>query len=99
MKYGTISTGSIESSLAAEEILKYGGNAFDAAIGAVFVSMSSEFALTGAFGGGVLLGMENNSAPFIYDFFVDCPYEYNSNNEFTNIEVDFGSTTQLFNIG
>ena len=99
MKYGTIATGSIESSLAAEEILKYGGNAFDAAIGAVFVSMSSEFALTGAFGGGVLLGMENNSTPFIYDFFVDCPYEYNSNNEFTNIEVDFGSTVQLFNIG
>ena len=68
-KYGNISTGSIESSLAAEEILKFGGNAFDAAIAAVFVSMSSEFALTGAFGGGVLMGIENNSSPFIYDFF------------------------------
>ena len=99
MKYGTISTGSIEASLAAEEILKFGGNAFDAAIGAVFVSMSSEFALTGAFGGGVLLGIENNSAPFIYDFFVDCPHKYNTNNEFVNIEVDFGSTMQSFHIG
>ena len=72
-KYGNISTGSIESSLAAEEILKFGGNAFDAAIGAVFVSMTSEFALTGAFGGGVLIGIENNNSPFVYDFFVDCP--------------------------
>ncbi len=69
MKYGTISTGSIEASLTAEEILKFGGNAFDAAVGAVFVSMTSEFALTGPFGGGVLLGVENNSKPFIYDFF------------------------------
>ena len=99
MKYGTISTGSIEASLAAEEILKFGGNAFDAAIGAVFVSMTSEFALTGAFGGGILLGIENNSKPFIYDFFVDCPNKCNPNNEFITTEVDFGSTSQSFNIG
>ena len=99
MKYGTISTGSIEASLTAEEILKFGGNAFDAAIGAVFVSMTSEFALTGAFGGGVLLGVENNSKPFIYDFFVDCPNKYNTKNEFLETEVNFGNAKQIFNIG
>ena len=99
MKYGTISTGSIEASLTAEEILKFGGNAFDAAVGAVFVSMTSEFALTGPFGGGVLLGVENNSKPFIYDFFVDCPYNYNPKNQFITTEVDFGNTIQTFNIG
>jgi len=98
-KYGNISTGSIESSLAAEEILKFGGNAFDAAIGAVFVSMSSEFALTGAFGGGVLMGIENNNAPFVYDFFVDCPLKNNPNKEFVNVEVDFGETKQSFYVG
>ena len=98
-KYGNISTGSIESSLAAEEILKFGGNAFDAAIGAVFVSMTSEFALTGAFGGGILMGIENNSSPFMYDFFVDCPSKKNPNKEFKNIEVDFGETTQSFYVG
>tara|TARA_Y100000590_G_scaffold417009_1_gene516301 strand:- start:7200 stop:8711 length:1512 start_codon:yes stop_codon:yes gene_type:complete len=98
-KYGNISTGSIESTLAAEEILKYGGNAFDAAIGAVFVSMTSEFALTGAFGGGILMGIENNNSPFIYDFFVDCPKNNNSNKEFVNIEVDFGETKQSFYVG
>ena len=42
-------------------ILVDGGNAFDAAVGAVFVSMTSEFALTGAFGGGTLIGIHNNS--------------------------------------
>ena len=99
IKYGSISTGSIEASLAAEEILKFGGNAFDAAIGAVFVSMSSEFVLTGAFGGGVLLGIESNNDPFVYDFFVDSPFKSYKNNEFVNVEVDFGQTKQAFHVG
>ena len=99
-KYGNISTGSIESSLAAEEILKFGGNAFDAAIGAVFVSMTSEFALTGIFGGGTLVGIHNNSAPFVYDFFVDCPdCNLNPKAEFKETTVNFGNTKQKFHIG
>ena len=99
MKYGTISTGSTEASLAAEEILKFGGNAFDAAICSIFVSMTSEFALTGAFGGGILLGKEYNSKPFIYDFFVNCPLKYNKFQEFSNVNVDFGNTKQKFHVG
>lgn len=99
MKYGNISTGSEEASLAAKEILRFGGNAFDAAVSAVFVSMTSEFALTGAFGGGTLLGVKQNSIPFIYDFFVDSPINNNNNSEFMNINVDFGETSQKFNIG
>ena len=70
LKYGSISTGSKEASESAKNILLDGGNAIDAAIGAVFVSMSSEFSLTGPFGGGVFLGMEKNKKPFLYDFFV-----------------------------
>ena len=73
MKYGNISTGSEEASLAAKEILRFGGNAFDAAVSAIFVSMTSEFALTGAFGGGTMLKVQQNSTPFIYDFFVNSP--------------------------
>ena len=94
MKYGNISTGSEEASLAAKEILKFGGNAFDAAVTAIFVSMTSEFALTGAFGGGTLLGVEKNSSPFVYDFFVDSPFKTNKNCEFVNVNVDFGETSQ-----
>ena len=44
MKYGAIATGSNESLDTAKHIFKEGGNAFDAAIGAVFTSMTSEFA-------------------------------------------------------
>ena len=41
MKYGMISTGSREASETALEILKLGGNASDASIGAVMTSMTS----------------------------------------------------------
>ena len=76
MKYGTISTGSKEASIAASEILKYGGNAFDAAIAAIFVSMTSEYCLTGACGGGIMLAYPNNSSPIIFDFFIHTPKNY-----------------------
>ena len=42
MKYGMIATGSKEASEAALEILKVGGNAFDASLSAVMTSMTSE---------------------------------------------------------
>jgi len=100
MKYGSISTGSKEATLAAEEILKFGGNAFDAAVGAIFVSMTSEFALTGIFGGGTLLGIKDNEPPFIYDFFVNCPEsKNNSEAEFKEVMVNFGNTEQKFHVG
>ena len=54
MKYGAIATGSQESLDCAKYILKESGNAFDAAIAAVFTSMTSEFALTGPGGGGAM---------------------------------------------
>ena len=99
IKYGTISTGSKESSLTAKEILLSGGNAFDAAVAAVFTSMTSEFALTGAFGGGTCLGVKRGDKPFIYDFFVDSPNNLNSKKEFKEISVNFGNTSQQFFIG
>ena len=52
MNKSIISTGSKEATQAGVEILKAGGNAFDAAVAAVFTSMTSEFALTGVGGGG-----------------------------------------------
>ena len=99
MKYGSISTGSKEATESAEKILRCGGNAFDAAIGAVFVSMTSEFALTGPFGGGTCVGVEQNKNPFVYDFFVDCPKNINPKKEFKETHVNFGNTIQKFHIG
>ena len=99
IKYGTISTGSKEASEAALNILKKNGNAFDAAVAAVFTSMTSEFALTGPFGGGACVGKVKDKSPFVYDFFVDCPKKNINKKEFKEIEVNFGKTTQQFHIG
>ena len=99
MNYGAISAGSKEAVDTAKQILKNGGNAFDAGVAAVFTSMTSEFALTGAGGGGIMMGMDSKSKPYIYDFFVDCPKIVNKNSDFKKISVDFGNTTQFFHIG
>ena len=99
MKYGAIATGSKESLDCAKHIFKEGGNAFDAAIAAVFSSMTSEFALTGAGGGGALLGINKGQNPILYDFFVDCPPITDKKIDFGKVEVDFGNTKQSFFIG
>ena len=100
MKYGSIATGDKTTANAAMEILKAGGNAFDAAVCAVFTSMTSEYSLTGACGGGVMLAYPKDSVPIIFDFFVHTP-ENNllKNLDFFRIAVDFGPATQFFHIG
>ena len=45
MKYGSIAAGHKTTVESARNILERGGNAFDAAVGAVFTSMISEFNL------------------------------------------------------
>ena len=99
MKYAAISGGSKESVETAKQIFSDGGNAFDAGVAAVFTSMTSEFSLTGAGGGGIMMGMDSNGPPVIYDFFVDCPKLTNHKIDFQKISVDFGNTTQDFHIG
>ena len=89
MNKGIVATGSYEATQAASDILRAGGNAFDAAVSAVFTSMTSEFALTGAGGGGAMMVRTSWSEPFIYDFFVNTP-ERTGNEEldFFDVEVD-----------
>ena len=99
MKFGSIAAGSQESIDTAKQILRDGGNAFDASIGAVFTSMTSEFSLTGAGGAGVLLGSEKGARPIVYDFFVNCPSKKIADIDFKKINIDFGNTTQSFYTG
>ena len=100
MKYGMIATGSKEASEAALEILKLGGNAFDASIAAVMTSMTSEVNLTSMAGGGAMLAYQNGKTPILYDFFVDAPPMRNRDDfEFYKTKIDFGDTDQTFHIG
>ena len=100
MNKSIISTGSKEATQAGVEILKAGGNAFDAAVAAVFASMTSEFALTGAGGGGAMMIYKPDAEPVLYDFFVDTPFRTGKEKlDFFGVEVDFGDSTQTFHIG
>jgi len=100
MKYGSIAGGEKSTVEAASLILKNGGNAFDAAVGAVFTSMVSEYNLTGPGGGGAFLAYPANSNPTLYDFFVDTPPPQPEKElDFFNILVDFGPSQQQFYIG
>jgi len=100
MKYGSIAAGDKTTVNAAMEILKDGGNAFDAAVCAVFTAMTSEYTLTGACGGGVMLAYPKESEPIVFDFFVHTPEKKSVINlEFFSTAVDFGPASQFFHIG
>ena len=66
--FGTIAGGHKDTVDAAENILKDGGNSFDAAIAGVFVSFVSEYLYTSPAGGGALLACQKNQAPVLFDF-------------------------------
>ena len=100
MNKGIVATGSQEATQAAADILRAGGNAFDAAVSAVFTSMTSEFALTGIGGGGAMMIHTHGSDPILHDFFVDTPPRTGKEElDFFGVEVDFGDSTQIFHIG
>ena len=84
----------------ASNVLKEGGNAFDAAIAGVFASMSCEYLYTGAASGGAMLVKKNGFTADIIDFFVETPSINPSKvNDFKAINANFGNTKQEFNIG
>ncbi len=96
---GTIAAGDKLTAEAGAEILKKGGNAFDAAVAAAFAAPLSEPALTSLGGGGFLLAIQKGMLPTVYDFFVDVPPKREENPNFYPVYVDFGSTVQEFHIG
>ncbi|MDP6499535.1 MAG: gamma-glutamyltransferase [Candidatus Marinimicrobia bacterium] len=100
MKYGSIAGGEQTTVQAAVDIFEMGGNAFDAAVGAVFTSMVSECNLTGPGGGGAFLACPVNKDPVLFDFFVDTPPpQPDKALDFFSVWVDFGPSQQEFHVG
>ncbi|WP_293442369.1 gamma-glutamyltransferase [Persephonella sp.] len=96
---GVISAGDKLTAEAGAQILKIGGNAFDAAIASLLAAPLTEPALTSLGGGGFLLAVQEGMMPVIYDFFVDVPPKRIDKPDFYPVYVDFGSTVQEFHIG
>jgi gamma-glutamyltranspeptidase/glutathione hydrolase len=98
---GVAASGSREVSQTAVEILEAGGNAFDAALGALCTAVIAEPLLASLGGGGFLLSMPGSGSPLVYDFFCQTPALRRPDKEldFYPIIVDFGTALQEFHIG
>jgi gamma-glutamyltranspeptidase/glutathione hydrolase len=98
-----VASGHTLVSHSAAEIMRAGGNAFDAVVAAGFASAVAEPALTSLGGGGLLLGRsERHNQELFFDFFVNTPglgRETNFTPHFFPVTVKFSGTGQDFNVG
>ncbi|WP_420349188.1 gamma-glutamyltransferase family protein [Pelagibius sp.] len=98
---GAVACGHPATAAAAEEVLREGGNAFDAVLAAFFASCVAEPVLCSLGGGGFLLAQADGADPVLYDFFVQTPKQRTPAEalDFYPIHADFGTATQEFHIG
>jgi gamma-glutamyltranspeptidase/glutathione hydrolase len=98
---GVAASGSAEVSRTAIEILEAGGNAFDAALGALCTAAIAEPLLVSLGGGGFLLALQDGQKPRVYDFFCQTPSRRRPADEldFYPILANFGTAAQEFHIG
>jgi gamma-glutamyltranspeptidase/glutathione hydrolase len=87
---GVIAAGHPKTAEAGIEILRNGGNAFDAAVAAVLASFVAESALTSAAGGGFLLAHTQAGENILFDFFTQTPRQKRNSSEinFYPVQVD-----------
>ncbi len=98
---GAVAAGHALTVEAAEQILRDGGNAFDAVIAALAMACVAEPVLASPAGGGFLLARPAGAPARVYDFFVHTPRVRGSEEDldFYEVHADFGPTTQAFHIG
>ncbi len=86
---------------AATEVLKAGGNAFDAAAAALWTACVAEPLLAAPGGGGFLLARGSQGRLRVYDFFAQTPRRRRpaAEEDFREILADFGTVQQAFHIG
>ncbi|MES9991716.1 MAG: gamma-glutamyltransferase [Candidatus Thiodiazotropha sp.] len=98
---GIIAAGHYETVKAGCEILREGGNAFDAVVASMLAACVAEPILASPGGGGFLTAKPAQSEPLVYDFFAQTPKRRLESGEvgFYPIEADFGTASQTFHIG
>lgn len=96
---GAVAAGDVHTAQAAADVLRAGGNAFDAAIAALFASSVAEPVLSSLGGGGFLLAHPAGGKPVLYDFFAHTPVRKQTEVDFHPVLADFGAVTQEFHIG
>ncbi|MEZ5478018.1 MAG: gamma-glutamyltransferase [Thiolinea sp.] len=98
---GVVAAGHSATAHAAAEVLRAGGNAFDAVIAAHFAACIAEPVLCSLGGGGFLTASRAGAKPVVYDFFTQTPLQKKplAELDFYPITADFGTAQQEFHIG
>jgi gamma-glutamyltranspeptidase/glutathione hydrolase len=98
---GAIAAGHPLTADAGAEMLRQGGNAFDAAVAAAFAACVTESVLTSLGGGGFLLAHRADGQNQLFDFFCQTPRTkaLDGSLDFYPIHANFGDTVQEFHIG
>jgi gamma-glutamyltranspeptidase/glutathione hydrolase len=98
---GVVAAGHPLTAEAGARVLRAGGNAVDAAVGAMLVSFVAEPLLTGPGAGGYLMVAGGGWEPALLDFFVEAPLRASDGSaaELRAIDVSFGDAAQVFHIG
>ena len=101
---GVVAAGHPVSAGAGADALRAGGNAVDAALGAMLASFVCEPLLTGLGAGGYMLVVSPEQPPTLLDFFVEAagrgvPDPTQPDSELIPVRVSFGDAIQVFNIG
>ncbi|HEV3323876.1 MAG TPA: gamma-glutamyltransferase [Solirubrobacteraceae bacterium] len=98
---GVVAAGHPLTAQAGARVLRAGGNAVDAAVGAMLVSFVAEPLLTGLGAGGYLMVAGGGWEPALLDFFVEAPARVTDGSaaELQAIDVSFGDAAQVFHIG
>jgi gamma-glutamyltranspeptidase/glutathione hydrolase len=100
-EHGVIAAGHPLTAQAGAEVLRAGGNAVDAAVGAMLMSFAAEPLLTGLGAGGHMLVAGAGEEPVLLDFFVQAPARRRDGGaaELDAVDVSFGDAVQVFYIG
>ena len=101
---GVVAAGHPVSARAGADVLREGGNAVDAALGAMLASFACEPLLTGLGAGGYMLVVGPGRAPALLDFFVEAPGRggpepARPGSPLIPVSISFGDAVQEFNIG
>ena len=100
-KQGIIAAGHKETAQAGRLILDAGGNAFDAALAALFTAFVAEPTLTSMGGGGFFLSYTAEGKANLFDFFVQTPQRRKdiAEQDLVRSQINFGHATQAQYIG
>lgn len=99
-RHGAVAAGHVRTAEAAADMLREGGNAFDAAVAGLWMACVAEPVLASP-GGGGFAAIRHEGTTRLLDFFVDTPGKCRSDGpvEFETIAADFGTARQTFHIG